>query len=91
MKITNVFDATFISVKKTSYLDKDGRQVYANYIAMECNGDVGNVQCTDVVMQELEKEVKYSEMKFQAVYDSYQKSLVVIGYCLKEKKDPINK
>lgn len=91
MKINNVFEGTYIGVKKTSYVDKDNRQNFANYIAMECNGDVGNVQCTDVVMQELEKESKYSEMKFHATFDSYQKTFVVIGYVLKDKKDPINK
>lgn len=87
MKITTVFEGTFISVKKTSYVDKDNRPVYANYIAMECSNDVGNVQCTDVVKEELEKENKYTSMKFQGVYDSYQRTLLVVGYCQKEKKD----
>lgn len=86
MKITTVFDATFISVKKTSYVDKDNRPVYANYIAMECSDDVGNVQCTDVVKEELEKEKKYTAMKFQGVYDSYQRTLLVVGYCHKDKQ-----
>lgn len=86
MKITTVFKGTFVSVKKLSYTDKDGRPVYANYIAMEVNGDVGNIQCSDVVMEELQKEQKFSEMKFQGVYDSYQKTLNVVGYCQIEKE-----
>lgn len=86
MKITNVFDGVFISVKKTSYNDKDGRVVYVNYVAMEINGDVGNVQCTDTVKDALEKESKFTAMKFQSVYDTFQKALIITGYCLSENK-----
>ena len=91
MKITTVFEGTYISVKKTSYVDKDNKPVYANYIAMECSDDVGNVQCTDVVRDELQTEQKYSCMKFQGVFDTYQRVLVVTGYCLKSNEGTTTK
>lgn len=83
MKITNVFEATFISVKQTTYMDRDNRPVISNYVALESNNDVGNILCTEDVKNELLKEKKYTEMKFQSVYDSYQKSLIIVGFCHK--------
>lgn len=83
MKITTVFDATFISVSRLDYKDKEGRPLYANYIALEAQDDVGKIRCTDAVKTDLEKEKKYTGLTFQGVYDSFNKDLVITGF----KKD----
>lgn len=80
MKITTNFDATFISVSRLDYKDKEGRPSYANYIALEAQDDVGKIRCTDAVKENLEKEKKYTSITFQGVYDSFNKDLVITGF-----------
>lgn len=80
MKITTLFDATFISVSRLDYKDKEGRPLYANYIALEAQDDVGKIRCIDAVKTDLEKEKKYTRLIFQGVYDSFNKDLVITGF-----------
>lgn len=77
MKLPVYFDGVFISTKSSSSVDGNGRQVFKDYIALECNGEVGNILCTAQVKNSLAEIPKFSEIKFTATIDTWQKELVV--------------
>lgn len=80
MILSPKFNAVFISTKSTSSIDKDGRQVFNDYIAIESNDEVGNVLCTAQVKKELSDLPKYSEVEFECRFDTWKKELVVRSF-----------
>lgn len=87
MKVTVFLNGVYISVKRTNGVDKDGRPVINDYIAMESNEEVGNLKCIAGVFDEIQKEKKYSEMTFQGVVDTWNKDILIVGYKPKEKQE----
>ena len=85
MKLTVYSEGVFISVKITNGVDKDGRPTVNKYIALENNGEVGNLRCTSGVFSEIQNAKKYSEMTFQGVIDTWNKDVVITGYKLKSE------
>lgn len=71
------FSGVFISVKQTESVDQNGQRFFRNYVALDANGEVGNVQCVSKVVNELNQIPKYSEVEFKADYDSWKKELVI--------------
>lgn len=87
MKVTVYLNGVYISTKRTNGFDKDNRPVINEYVAMECNEEVGNIKCSTGVFNAIKDEPKYSEMTFQGVLDTWNKDIVISGYKLKEKQE----